>query len=217
MAIVYPRALPALLANPPRFRFGFTPLGTQSRTVAGAVNFQEFAGGSLWELALGTGPLNESDYGAVHAWFLSLRGGARTFYGYDLRRCWPLAYGPAVTSLMRAGGGAFDGGCSVTAAGGTTLSLSNLPAAYRVSEGDYVSFDWLGGRWLVKTLEAATASSGGAVNNLTVAPWIRAGGTLPAAATLVRAWCEMKPKPGSWSGERTVRDAVSFEAIQTLG
>lgn len=216
MAITYPVDFPEPDVKATRCNFDYATLGEMSRTAAGAITFQERIGGSLWELSLTTKPLNETDYGKWHAWYLSLRGGRQSFMGRDPRRCWPLAYGPGVMDLIRVGGGAFDGTCNVTAVGGDTITLANLPIAYKVSLGDYVSFDWLGGRALVKVLEPITATASGIAGPITVGPWQRTGGALPVVATLVKAWCLMRPKPGSWQGARVGFDPVSFDAIQTL-
>lgn len=217
MTITYPRDFPEADVVAQQCTFDYAPLGELSRTAGGAVTFQERMGGSLWELALTTTPLNETNYGKWHAWFLSLRGGSglRAFKGRDPRRCWPIAYGPAVLSLPF-GGGLFTGNCTVTAVAGETIALGSLPAGYQMKVGDYVSFDWLGGRALVKALEDATANGSGVIASVTVGPWQRTGGTVPASATVVKAWCLMRPKPGSWNGARAGFAPVSFEAIQTL-
>jgi len=219
MTITYPRTFPDAEVKATRVRFDYTTLGEMSRTAAGAISFQERMGGSLWELSLTTKPLNETDYSRWHAWYLSLRGGVQSFFAYDVRRCWPLAYGPGVMSLIRVSSGlTFDGTCDVLAVGGSTITLGNLPANYKVSVGDYISFPWLGGRALVKALEPVTGSAGGSTAAFTVGPWLRTPGSLPPSrsATVVKAYCLMRPKPGSWQGERTVATPVSFEAIQTL-
>lgn len=217
MTITYPRDFPDADVVATRCVFDYAPLGELSRTQAGAITFQERMGGSLWQLAMTTKPLNETDYGRWHAWFLSLRGGQYSFKGRDPRRCYPIAYGVGVLGLTVAGTGLpFSGACQVTAVSGSTISLSGLPANYQMGVGDYVSFDWLGGRALVKALEAATGNSAGVLSGVTVGPWQRTGGTLPASATVVKAWCLMRPKPGSWSGERQGFEPISFEAIQTL-
>jgi len=215
VTITYPIDFPDADVKASRVRFDYAPLGALSRSAGGGITFQESMGGSLWELAMTTGPLNETDYGRWHAWFLSLRGGAQSFKGRDPRRCWPIVYGPNVLSMVRAGGGAFDGNATVTAVAGSTISLSTLPANYQMGVGDYISFPWLGGQALVKALEPVTGAVDGTLT-VTVGPWLRTGGTLPVVAPLVKAWCLMRPKPGSWQGERTVRDPISFEAIQTL-
>lgn len=206
MAITYPRELHSLLTELPRCVFDYEPLGAMSRTAGGMVTFQETAGGSLWRLSLTTKPLKRSEYDSLHAWFLSLRGGAKSFKAYDPHRCFPLAYGPDYP----------DGAGSVTSVDGDTIDLAALAAGQIVSAGDYISFPYVGGQALVKALETATANGSGVIEGLTVGPWQRTGGTLPAVATLVRAWCEMRPVPGTWAGERTGIDPVSFEAIQTL-
>lgn len=208
--ITYPRDFPEADVIATQCSFDYATLGEISRTAAGAVTFQERMGGSLWELALTTRPLNETKYGEWHAWFLSLRGGQQSFKGRDPRRCWPLAYGPGVLSL-------FDGNCTVTAVAGATISLGGLPANYKMSIGDYVSFAWLGGRALVKALEPVVANASGAIASVTVGPWQRTDGALPAAATVVKPWCLMRPKPGSWKGTRSGFEPITFEAIQTLG
>src|SRR5262249_30778997 len=113
--------------------------------------------------------------------------------------------------------GGFDGTCNVTAAGGEQISLGNLPAGYVPTGGDfYISFPWLGGRILVKALETVTGNRSGIISNLTVAPWLRASGAVPATATVIKAWCEMTIKPGTWSGDGHFYTPVSFEAIQKL-
>lgn len=217
MAISYPRELPAALLKAPRFRFDYEPLGALSQTAGGSLTFQERAGGSLWQMDLTTKGLAASDFVAARAWFRSLRGGAQAFRGYDLRQPFPQAYGPAVLDLTRAAGGAFDGTCTVTAAGGHSLALSGLPAGYHVSVGDYFSFAWRGGQALVESWEDVQADGSGVCATFEVGPWLAAGGTVPVTATVVRAWCLMRPKPGSWQGVRTARDPVVFEAIQDLG
>lgn len=217
MTITYPRDFPEADVVATQCTFDYSPLGETSRTAAGAITFQERMGGSLWELSLTTSRLNETNYGKWHAWWLSLRGGSggRSFKGRDPRRCWPIAYGPGVLNLPF-GAGTFSGNCTVTAVAGETIALAQLPAGYQMRVGDYVSFDWLGGRALVKALEDATANGSGTIASVTVGPWQRTGGTVPAAATVVKAYCLMKPKPGSWSGTRQAFEPVSFSAIQTL-
>lgn len=214
MTITYPRDFPEADVIATQCRFDYAPLGEISRTAAGAVTFQERMGGSLWELAITTRPLNETNYGIWHSWFLSLRGGSgnRSFRGRDPRRCWPIAYGSKLSTVFPG----FTGACTVTAVTGETIAVGGLPVGYQMKVGDYVSFDWLGGRALVKALEDATANGSGAIASVAVGPWQRTGGTLPALGTVVKAWCLMRPKPGTWQGGRTLRDPVSFEAIQTL-
>jgi len=216
MTITYPRDFPDADVIATQCTFDYAPLGELSRAAGGGITFQERMGGSLWQLAMTTRLLNETEYGKWHAWFLSLRGGAQSFKGRDPRRCYPLAYGEDVFGLDLPGGLPFDGLCQVTAVSGDTITLGGLPAAYQVSVGDYISFPWLGGQTLVKALEPITANGSGVTAAFAIGPWLRTPGAVPVTATLVRAWCLMRPKPGSWKGERSGFMPISFEAIQTL-
>lgn len=223
MTLSFPRTFPVSPSGIiTRCNFDYTPVGGFSRALSGQIAFQETVGGTLWELSMTTMGLNSDDFDLWHAWVLSLKRGD-TFKGFDPRanRNYPLAYGPGVLSMTRAGGGAFDGTASITAAGGEVISIGSplfLPANYIVTVGDYISFAWLGGQYLVKALETKLANGSGVLANLSVGPWLRTGGTVPVTASLVDPYCLMKLKPGSWSGERPagLYGPVSFEAIQTL-
>jgi hypothetical protein len=217
VALPDPRILPDALLRPVKFSLNFVALGAMSRTMGGAISFQETVGGALWQMSLESRPLRERDYGIAHAFFLSLKGGAKSFKAYDLRRYYPSAYGVTVLGLTRHGGGTFDGTCTLTAAGGGTISLSGLPDSYTMTAGDYISFPWLGSQRLVKATETLGGNTSGVLNNMSVEPWQLSGGTVPVTATLVKAWCLMRPVPGSWSGDRTNMDPVSFQAIESPG
>lgn len=220
MAITYPREFPDVPFEPPRCRFDREPTGALSRSASGRLAFQEFVGGGLWEAMYQSKPLNETNYGRWHAWKLSMRGAGRTFKGYDPRRCWPIEYGPSILTMTRFGGGTFDGTVTVSLVAGETIKLGDgalkLPPSFILRAGDYISFPWLGGQHVVKVLEDNQGNSSGVMTLVTVDPWLRTGGTEPATGTLVRPWCAMKIKPGSWSGDRSVFDPISFEAIQHL-
>lgn len=215
MALPDPRILPDVLLRPLKFSLNFVPLGAMSRTMGGAISFQEAVGGALWQMSLESRPLNETNYGIAHAFYLSLKGGAKSFKAYDLRRYYPVKYGVGVLGLTRALGGAFDGTVTLEAAGGGTVSLSRLPAGYTMTAGDYISFPWLGSQRLVKATETAGANGSGVLNNISIEPWQLSGGAISVAATLVKAWTLMRPVPGSWSGERANMDSVSFQAIES--
>lgn len=219
MTITYPREFPDEPFQAMQCRFDREPLGAISRSASGRIAFQEFVGGGLWQAHYQTKPLSETNYGRWHAWKLSLRGNY-TFKAYDPRRCYPIAYGPSLLNLTRAGGGTLDGTVTVTAAGGGTISLSGFPASFTITAGDYISFQWLGGQHLVKFLETMNANGSGVITSIAVDPWLRADdgspSGVPVTGTLVKAWCEMKILPGSWSGDRSILDPVSFDAVQHL-
>lgn len=215
MTITYPRELPEPWASwsPVTVTYELLLAGESSRTSRGETTFLEQVG-SLWTASFTTRPMIESERRKWTAWKDSLRGNM-LFYGHDPRRIYPQAYGKSVLSLS---GGTFTGACQVTAAGGTTISLGSLPAGLIITAGDYISFAWLGSRWKVKALETVTANGSGVITGLEVAPWVRAGGTAPASATIVRPYCLMKIAPGTWSAQSTGRlSPISFDAIQDLG
>lgn len=207
MTISYPMTLP----DTPTFaaqrcRFHYEIFGAMSRTSGGEMTFQEMAGGSLWEAFYQTKFLSERDYGRWHAFFLGTRGN-KTFKGYDPRRQYPIAYTSATMPSFTA---------TVTAAGGQSISVAGFPPGFNITAGDYISFPWRGTQALVKFLEAVAVGGGGTAT-IETGPSLIAGGTVPVTGELIRAWCYMKTKPGSWQGERSIVDAVSFEAIQTMG
>lgn len=203
MALSYPLDFPDQPFAAARCRFHFETFGTMSRSQGGEVTFQEHIGGSLWEAVYTTKPLNEASFGKWHAFVLGLRGNG-TFKGYDPRRCYPIAYGSTTPVTAP----------TVTAAGGNSVSLSGLTSGFKITAGDMLSFPWRGTQALVKFLETVTASGSATIET---APTLIGGGTVPVTGTLVKPWCLMKIKPGSWQGDRTIKDAVTFEGIQTMG
>lgn len=224
MTLTFPRTFPVAPSGlVTRCTFDVTPIGGFSRAASGQIAFQQTVGGALWELSLTTMGLNSADYDLWHSFILSLKTGG-TFKGFDprLNRNYPLAYGTAAVGMARAGGGTFDGTASITAAGGEVISLGSplfLPANFIVTVGDYISFAWLGGQYIVKAMETKVADGSGVLANLSVSPWLRSGGTVPVTASLVDPYCLMKIKPGSWQGDRQggyFGGPVAFDAIQTL-
>jgi len=214
--MAYPLDMPSVptTLNIARCSFDMEPFGSLSRTAGGQIAFLENIGGALWKGRYETTFLNDLHYGVWHAFRLCLRGNG-TFKGFDPARIAPAAY--LLDGKITFPGG-FAGTCTLTAAGGETISLSGLPAGFIITTGDYFSFPWLGGRHLVKALANATASGGGAISALPIAPWLRAGGATGVTVDLVRPYCLMKMVPGTWQGERKQDpQPVSFEAIQHLG
>jgi hypothetical protein len=205
MTLSYPLEFPDQPFEAARCRFHFETFGTMSRTQGGEITFQEHIGGSLWEASYTTKPLNERNYGRWHAFALGLRGNG-TFMGYDPRRCYPIAYG--ISTPVTAP--------TITAAGGKTISVSGFTNGFQLIAGDYISFPWRGTQALVKFVESVTFGAGGNAV-IEIAPALLADGSVPVAGTLVKPWCYMKIKPGSWQGDRSILDAITFEAIQTVG
>ena len=119
--------------------------GVAINMAGGSVQAMELAA-PLWIANFTTAKLNSKQRAQVQAWWATLRGGVRTFYGWDCFRAYPAFYGSAVIGMPRAAGGSFTGTCTVTANGITTVSLSGLPANYHATDGDMIELPRASGK-----------------------------------------------------------------------
>jgi hypothetical protein len=76
-----------------------------------------------------------------------LRGRLRRFYCGDEARKRPVAHQYGMLDLARASGGAFDGSAAswsqaITADDDAQITLTDLPAGFQISAGDYIGFKW---------------------------------------------------------------------------
>lgn len=221
MAITFPRDLPELPGDRLLFaRAKFDPMYQQSAAVArGGLAQVANIGSDLWSMSYATAPLDYQTGLEYLAWLQSLRGGARTFKAWHPLRRYPYAYPGGVAALTRAGGGAFDGSCTLTTIGTNrdTITLTTLPANFVFSVGDMVSFPMgASSRCLVRVLEAVTATGlGQAV--LTVEPYLPLAAATGVTATVVKPWCLAVVDAKSISGpmEPGYMQPVSFQAVQT--
>lgn len=172
----------------------------------------------IWHAHFTTEPLDKKQRAAVQAWWATLRGGVNTFFGWDCFRAYPAAYGAAVIGMPRAGGGTFDGTCTITANGTTTVSLSGLPASFHFTDGDMIELPRASGRIsLHQVTEAMTGALGGTAT-VSIEPGALADTSIGSTAVrIVKARCIMVPRPGTLDipaglGKR----AASFEAVQTI-
>jgi len=105
------------------------------------------AGWPLWAAQF---DIDRSDPASADLWrafFARLRGRIRRFYAYDTTRRRPLAHRFDLLTLIRAGGGAFNGAAtswsqSIDADGEAAVTLNGLPAGMALSIGDYIGFKW---------------------------------------------------------------------------
>lgn len=217
MAISYPRSFPAgaLFAS---VDFQLGDISVQNMLESGAIQTMEI-GPSLWGATWRTVDLQMEDRQKWQAWALTLRGG-RTFLASDPEKAYPAAYGSAVLTLSRAGGGAFDGTCTLVAVTATSVQVSGLPANYTARAGDMLSFPWNNGHALHMVVEDTTANSAGAAT-FRVHPPVKpvpppnAG----SAVRMVQPVCVMKLKPGTFSApasHEAARQPVSFESVQDI-
>lgn len=109
----------------------------------------------LWYAEWTVANLSREEYGEWHAWILSLRGGAKPFWGFDPHRRFPQAYPTNFLSVMPGNG-------TLVSASGTSIVFNGCPAGLVLSIGDYVSVVTTGGlRSLHKLVEPAVANGSG--------------------------------------------------------
>lgn len=219
MAIVYPRDMPELSGRCLWNQVDFAPAYMQARApLRGGVVQVINIGADLWTMSYVTSALTHQQAMDYMAWLHSLRGGARLFKAWHPLRRYPYLYPNGFGGLNRAGGGSFDGTCTLSAIGAArdTISLSTLPAGLQISVGDMVSFAIGASRGLVQVLDAAVANGAGAVT-LTVEPFVPLAASVGAAATLVKPWCLAVLDPSSVSGpvQPGFVQSISFKATQT--
>lgn len=188
-----------------------------NRTYRGQVQTMELAD-PYWTIKATTNFLDKVKRAQWQAWANSLKGSIKTFYAYDPEKTYPLAYGRAVLSLLRHGGGAFDGSATLTGSTFDTLSLSNLPDNYQFVEGDHISIAITGAKLsLHEVIEAVTGDASG-VATVTVEPPIVGAPTLAAGAQLIKASCEMVMTPNTFSAPAAGSGLtqITFEGTQPL-
>lgn len=83
-------------------------------------------------------------FATVLGWIDSVKSPPQPVLAWDVRHPHPFAYPNGISGLTRAGGGAFDGTCTLSAvdADGLRLTLSGLPAGFQLGPADPLSFDW---------------------------------------------------------------------------
>lgn len=182
-----------------------------SRTAGGRTLGKDL-GPALWMASYTTAPMYADDALGYEATLNSLDGVIQTFEASDLRRQYPKTYpkGDFVDSGVLA---------SVNA-NNKALSLSGLAAGFKLSPGDYLSFNYGSSRALHQIVEAAVADGSGETPEFEVRPYIRPGYAMsPAIAVTLK-----KPRgifclvPGSVESrvQNALFTVVSFQAIQVV-
>lgn len=172
--ITFPRDMPSVGAlaqsfEPDRVDYLSPEAGGRLGSVA--------AGSPLWKMAISLQNMAPDDADIWRAWVPAQRGSGRLFYGRDLDRPYPKAYRSGFAGMTRVGGGAFDGSATswseaLDTENSSRVTLNGLPANFVLSLVDYIGFRWddpaysagnMKRRALVRVVEAATGSAGGAV------------------------------------------------------
>lgn len=159
-----------------------------------------------WRVTLSTRPLQYSEFAAVEAWWLSLRGGLRTVLFRNPHVCWPKAHGQDQAP-------ANDAGNLVSVSGGNVLSVNSVDAGLVLQAGDFIGLERAGRYYLGRISEA---SGSGTTRTLTVEPPPFA--TVAQAGSVVRfakPALVMRPVPDSWQAGRSgSRYTATFQLVE---
>lgn len=142
-----------------------------------------------------------------------LREPGRSIYAYPLDKQYPAA-DPDGTIL-----GASTVTIHTLVTGNREIRLQGLPAAYVISDGDFLSFVYGGKHALHQVVVGATADGSGITPAMEVTPNIRAGATTGLTVQLIRPFCRMVYVPGSHrpgSSARALTSGFAASFIQTL-
>ena len=179
-------------------------------------------GPSFWHATYSTPILYGSDFTTMSAWLELIKNPPQYFWAWDTKSRYPFAYrGVGFTGLVRAGGGAFDGTCTLASVASDSVSvgLSGLPVGFMLGPEDRISFSWDTSRQaLHKIVSPASAADGS--GNLTVevrgitnpiyAPGATAALSQACFKAYLRKGTDKAPRDDQGYGK------FSFEALQTL-
>jgi hypothetical protein len=106
------------------------------------------AGFPLWAGVWTLAEMHPSKSDELRAFLTRLRGASRRFLGHDQKRTLPKAYPAGFSGMTRAAGGSFDGTLTswseaIDADGDSAVTLNGLPAAFVLSQGDYIGFHYV--------------------------------------------------------------------------
>ncbi|MBR0962257.1 hypothetical protein [Bradyrhizobium japonicum] len=195
MAITFPRSDILTLVGFEQ-PFTFEPVSQQEQSrLASGVTIGKDLGPALWFGSYTTEELHNDDMVDYQAVLASLDGIINPFEGWDLRRPAPRLYPGGV--------GANDGVLASVNANNKALALSGLVVGQVISRGDYLSFDYTGGRALHQAMETVTANGAGVTAQFEVRPHLRAGWTLSTAVNLTAPRGIFTLMPGSLTPTQT--------------
>jgi hypothetical protein len=208
MAISYPRSIPEPIR---RVTFNLKHFVKGSGMGGPVVDSRD----PLWVAEYDTPPLTNLQLVEWRAWWVSLRGGIMPIYGYDPKLPYPVRYPGGVSSLTRAGGGAFDGTATITAIATRSITLGTLPAGFILTAGDKIGLIHGTRRSLHMIVESVTANGSG-VATVSVEPKIPTTiFSTSSTANLVRPVCRMMVVADSWSNPTDIdAEPISFAAEQ---
>lgn len=205
-----------ILTGFPGWTTAFAPLyrQEQSRTAGGKTYVKDYDD-PLWQLSAQSRSLSINELDFWRARLAALENGLQTFLGYSMSRTWPILYPKGSWPT----GVSFDGVSAELATintARTAISISHLPAGFKLSIGDYVAI----GNDLHQVMEPATAAGTGLTGVFEVRPRIWPGVAVvgAAAVSVKKPACLMTIDPGSISSPAdpaTGRGVISFTATES--
>ncbi|NVP54455.1 hypothetical protein [Mycoplana rhizolycopersici] len=203
-----------LLADFPGWATEFQLLRREEQSrAAGGVTVVKDLGAPLWQAAYATTTLSPNDLDYWRARLDVLDGGQQQFLAYPLSRCFPIAYPNGSWPT----GSAFSGHTATLSArwaSNKELTVSDLPAGYVVSRGDFLR---IGSRNLHRVVNRVVASGAGVAGGVEVRPHFWPETAVGDAVSVHKPFCLMTIVPGSISTPAdlvTGRGAISFRAIE---
>jgi hypothetical protein len=170
-------------------------------------------GPEVWMAKIACSLMTRSESLQAEALIDALDGAIGTFYAWNPRAPYPQA-DPNGTIL-----GSYAPVIAALGGDNKSLQLAGVPAGYRITIGDFVSFDHGTSpvhRCLHQCVAAAVADGSGVTPMIEVRPHIRAGAVAGLGVTLKRPSAEMYIVPGSYDSHttRAPLSAMSFTAVQ---
>lgn len=204
MAITYPIDL---LANFPGWTVTFELMyrQEQSRHASGRTRVKDF-GSPIWRASYASRSLSANELDYWRARLDTLENGQKTFTGYSLSRCRPIAH-PGSSSLP-------TGALHTIAADNKSVRVEDL-TDITLSVGDLIQI----GSNLHRVMEAATAVAG-LTPSFEIRPHVWAGTVVTDTVVIDKPSVAMTIEPGSVStpaDPRTGRGSISFSAIEARG
>ncbi|WP_323780167.1 hypothetical protein [Thalassovita sp.] len=206
--------------------FAWLPISQITFHLPGAYEASETGDGEVITAQLGTrlwtgevtlGRMSYDEIARAEVYLAALQQPGRAFMAFDRRRPVPLAdpTGSAISGITAQ--------ISSLASNNRDLSLTNLPAGYRLGVGDYLSFSYGSSptRTALHRIQTtqADADAGGETGLFEVVPHIRPGAVIGAGVTLVQPACKALIVPDSvepGSNRSRINEGFKFRFRQTL-
>ena len=176
-------------------------------------------GPTLWTGMVTISSLYESQARAFEAWAVSVQTPPQPFYLADTFKKYAASrFRVGYAGLVRAGGGAFDGTCTLgNVTSNKIMPLSGLPAGFILSPGDSLAFDYSDTIRAYHMIVAGGTADGGGNVSVEVRAHVRAGWTVGATVNLLSPAAKMLMVPGSFSPSPSGHlQSFTFKAAQSL-